>query len=126
MLETYRGSCHCGRIRFHVTGDLALASECNCSICTKKGFLHLIVPRENFHLESGASDLTTYQFNTGVAQHTFCKTCGIHAFYIPRSDPEKIDVNVRCLDAIDLTTVRPHPFDGKNWESAMETRPPTE
>jgi hypothetical protein len=126
MIETYRGSCHCGRIRFQVTGDLALTSECNCSICTKKGFLHLIVPRKNFQLESGADNVTTYQFNTGVAQHTFCTTCGIHAFYIPRSDPEKIDVNVRCLDAIDLATLRPHPFDGRNWESAIETRPPTE
>jgi hypothetical protein len=126
MLETYRGSCHCGRIKFQVTGDLTLASECNCSICTKKGFLHLIVPRKNFQLESGADNLTTYQFNTGVAHHTFCKTCGIHAFYTPRSDPEKIDVNVRCLDAIDLATLRPVPFDGKNWESAMETRPPIE
>jgi hypothetical protein len=126
MLDTYHGGCHCGRIRFQVTGDLALTSECNCSICTKKGFLHLIVARENFHLESGAGALTTYQFNTGVAHHTFCTTCGIHAFYTPRSDPEKIDVNVRCLDAIDLTTLRPAAFDGKNWESAMETRPPTE
>ena len=126
MLETYRGSCHCGRIKFQVTGDLTLASECNCSICTKKGFLHLIAPRKNFQLESGADNLTTYQFNTGVAHHTFCKTCGIHAFYTPRSDPEKIDVNVRCLDAIDLATLRPAPFDGKNWESAMETRAPTE
>ena len=89
MLGTYQGSCHCKRIKFRVTGNLALASECNCSICTKKGFLHLIVPRENFHLESGADALTTYQFNTGVAHHTFCKTCGIHAFYIPRSDPKR-------------------------------------
>ncbi len=73
---------------------------------------------------SGADALTTYRFNTGTAQHTFCATCGIHAFYIPRSDPDKIDVNVRCLDGVDLASLKPHPFDGKNWEHAMTERVP--
>ncbi len=125
MLQTYDGSCHCGRIRFRVTGDLSNAIECNCSICTKKGFLHLIVPKESFEPLSGDNDLACYEFNTRVAKHTFCKTCGIHAYYIPRSDPEKIDVNIRCLDGIDLTTLRPTPFDGQDWDTAIQTHPPT-
>ena len=123
-MPTYEGGCHCGRVRFRVTADLDRVSECNCSICSKKGFLHLIVPKERFELLSGRSDLTIYRFNTGVAQHTFCSHCGIHSFYVPRSDPDKIDVNVRCLDGIDLAMIRPHAFDGKHWEDAMEGRVP--
>jgi hypothetical protein len=118
------GGCHCGRVRFRVTADLTRVSDCNCSICTKKGILHLIVPPECFELLSGKDDLTTYEFNTRTAKHTFCKHCGIHPFYLPRSDPDKIDVNVRCLDDIDLTAIAPKLFDGKDWEAAMRRRVP--
>jgi hypothetical protein len=119
MSQTMTGGCHCGRVRFRVTGDLSRVTECNCSICTKKGFLHFIVPREAFELISGADAMTTYRFNTGAAQHTFCATCGMHPFYVPRSDPDKIDVNVRCLDGVDLSTIKLHSFDGRNWEHAI-------
>jgi len=122
MLRSYDGGCHCGRVRFRVTADLTHVLECNCSICTKKGFLHLIVPPQQFMLLHGREDLATYTFNTGVARHTFCRTCGIHAFYVPRSDPDKIDVNVRCLEGVDLATIRVLPFDGRNWEEAMRQR----
>ena len=123
-MRTYQGGCHCGRVRFRVTADLARVTECNFSICRMKGFLHLIVPPERFALASGADALTTYRFNTGTARHTFCATCGIHPFYVPRSDPDKIDVNVRCLDGVDLAALKPLPFDGRNWEQAMEQGPP--
>ena len=95
-----------------------------CSICTKKGFLHLIVARDQFELISGNDDLTTYRFNTGVAQHMFCKHCGMHPFYVPRSDPDKIDVNVRCLDGIDLKAIKIKEFDGRDWEAAMQQEVP--
>jgi hypothetical protein len=124
VLQTLEGGCHCGRVRFRVTGDLAQTTVCNCSICTKKGFLHLIVPPEQFELLRGADDLATYQFNTKTAKHTFCRVCGIHAFYVPRSDPDKIDVNVRCLDGIDLASLSPKSFDGRNWEAAMQEHIP--
>jgi hypothetical protein len=119
-MPTYEGGCHCGRVRFRVNAELTGIAYCNCSVCTKKGFLHLIVPPEQFELLSGEDALTTYQFNTGTAKHTFCRHCGIHAFYVPRSDPEKIDVNVRCLDGVDLTKIEIAPFDGRNWETAIE------
>src|SRR3981081_828260 len=118
------GGCPCARVRFRVTADLDGVTICNCSICAKKGILHLIVPPERFELLSGRDDLTTYRFNTGVAQHTFCKVCGIHPFYVPRSDPDKIDVNARCLDDIDLAAISPTPFDGKNWEGDRQARLP--
>ncbi len=120
MLQSFEGGCHCGRVRFRVTGDLAQTTYCNCSICTKKGFLHLIVPPEQFELLRGRDELATYEFNTRTAKHLFCRSCGIHSFYIPRSDPDKIDVNVRCLDGVDLAALRPQSFDGRNWEAAIE------
>jgi hypothetical protein len=111
-------------VRFRVTADLDGVTECNCSICNKKGFLHLIVPPAQFALISGQDDLSTYQFNTGTAKHTFCKVCGIHSFYVPRSDPDKIDVNARCLDGVDVATIAIKQFDGKNWETAIEQKVP--
>jgi hypothetical protein len=121
-MTVYEGGCHCGRVRFRVTGDLAQTIDCNCSICIMKGFLHLIVPRPQFELRTGCDDLTTYRFNTGVAQHTFCRHCGVHPFYVPRSDPDKIDVNVRCLDGVDSGDVQAIPFDGRHWEQAAADR----
>jgi len=112
----YQGSCHCGAVRFEVEApDTLLVQDCNCSICAKAGFLHLIVPRSRFRLLSGAESLTEYAFNTRRARHTFCKVCGIKPFYVPRSNPDGIDVNVRCLDP-QPANVRIEPFDGRNWE----------
>src|SRR5580704_5225461 len=124
VTQVYEGGCHCGRVSFRVTADLSRVTECNCSMCAKKGFLHLIVAPEQFELLSGKDALTTYRFNTGVAQHTFCSTCGIHPLYVPRSDPDKIDVNVRCLDGVDVSKLDVKVFDGKNWEHAMTGRVP--
>ena len=118
-VETSRGGCHCGRIAFEVHDRPERVSECNCSICTKKGYLHWIVPRESFHLMTPAENISTYTFNTGVAKHHFCPNCGAAPFYIPRSDPDKIDVNVRCLDGIELSRLEVERFDGRNWETVI-------
>ena len=91
-------------------------------MCRKKGIIHFIVEKDAFVLEAGAENLATYTFNTGVAKHYFCTTCGIHAFYVPRSDPDKIDVNARCLDGVDPATLERKPFDGRNWEEAITKR----
>ena len=120
--QTYRGGCHCGRVAFEVSGTIGDLEECNCSICAKKGYVHWFVTRESFHLLSDADDLATYRFNTGVARHHFCPTCGVASFYIPRSDPDKIDVNVRCLEGVDLAKFHLKPFDGRNWEAALKER----
>jgi hypothetical protein len=121
-MPTYEGSCHCGRVRFRVTGTIADPSDCNCSMCTKKGIVHWIVEKEQVEVLAGEDELTTYTFNTGVAKHTFCRHCGIHPFYVPRSDPDKIDVNVRCLDGVDVGALRLRKFDGRNWEQAKADR----
>lgn len=113
----YHGSCHCGRVAFEVeAGEDLAVQDCNCSICRKSGFLHLIVPRSKFRLVQGADSLTAYTFNTGVAQHTFCKVCGIKPFYTPRSNPDGVDVNVRVLSPAPRSVSVEH-FDGVNWEA---------
>jgi len=118
-VTTYEGGCHCGKVRFRVTADLDRVSECNCSMCAKKGYLHVIVTLEQFELLSGENDLATYEFNTRVAKHHFCLHCGIHSFYVPRSDPDKIDVNVRCLDGVDVDTLHVTRFVGRHREESM-------
>lgn len=121
MLGTYEGGCHCGRVRFRVRADLAAIGECNCSVCTRKGILHLGAAREDFELLSGQDALTTYQFNTAMAQHIFCRHCGIHSFGVPRLYPHRITVNARCLDGIDPADLTPSRFfDGRNWEAAAQ------
>lgn len=124
--KTYRGSCHCGAVRFEVDADLARLVRCNCSICTKKGGVFAAVAPERFRLLDGESNLNLYQFNTKVSKHYFCKTCGIHPFGHPRSAPEKFLVNVRCLDDFDLesATYEIDLFDGRNWEAAFAARKP--
>ncbi len=112
----YTGGCHCGAIVFEVEAPERIeCGECNCSICGKSGYLHLIVPMSRFKLLQGKSEVTTYTFKTGVARHHFCKTCGIKSFYIPRSNPDGIDVNVRCLEP-EPQKITIEPFDGRNWE----------
>ena len=117
-MKTMQGGCHCGRVRFKVTADLNSVTYCNCSICSKKGFLHLIVPPEQFELISGKDNLTTYTFNTGVAKHVFCKTCGIHPFYVPRSHPDGFSVNARCLDPGTVEAMSLRQTNGRDWEKA--------
>ena len=113
----HSGGCHCGKVRFEVLAPTEIeASECNCSICGMTGFLHLIVPKSQFTLLHGSEFLTAYTFNTGVAQHLFCKVCGIKSFYVPRSNPDGYSVNVRCLDATTITNIKITMFDGRNWE----------
>ena len=117
----YKGSCHCGAVKFEVEAPEDIdVDECNCSICAKSGFLHLIVPLNKFNLLSGGEHLETYTFNTGIAKHTFCKVCGIKAFYTPRSNPDGIDINVRCLDT-PAKSMRIIKFDGQNWEGNAHT-----
>jgi hypothetical protein len=120
--RTYRGGCHCGRIRFEVRGSLERVSECNCSICTKKGYVHWIVQRSAFRLLTPSDNIAAYSFNTKTARHLFCPNCGVASFYIPRSDPEGIDVNVRCLEGVNPGKLEYDHFDGRNWEKAFHER----
>ena len=116
-LVTHKGGCHCGKVRFEVDAPAELEAQlCNCSICSMTAYLHLIVPASRFRLLQGKEDLATYTFNTGVAQHHFCTHCGIKSFYIPRSNPDGVSVNARCLVPETIAEIRVTDFDGLNWE----------
>lgn len=122
-LVTYPGGCHCGAVRFEVdvAADAHVAHDCNCSMCHKSAYLHVIVPRERFRLLQGAEAIRTYTFNTGVARHTFCRICGVKSFYTPRSHPDGISANLRCFDGDARERFTIEPFDGRNWEAAIDT-----
>ena len=120
-MATYEGGCHCGAVRFRVEVERHEALDCNCSICWKKGFLHLVVAGPRFTLLSGEDALATYTFNTGIAKHRFCKTCGMHPFYTPRSHPDGVDVNLRCLDGDAWLRFSVRSFDGRNFEAAVDS-----
>ena len=123
-VHTFCGACDCGAVEFSF--DIATSSrpydvlDCNCSICWKKAILHLIVKREDFHIRTNtiADNMTTYTFGTHVAQHYFCRHCGCHPFYIPRSHPTCIDINVRCINDFDgfIRDCKITPFDGRDWD----------
>ncbi|HZM33071.1 MAG TPA: GFA family protein [Burkholderiales bacterium] len=120
-MKTHTGGCHCGRVRFEVTAPAQIdVTDCNCSMCAKAGYLHLIVPRARFKLLSGEDALSTYQFNTGTAKHLFCKTCGIKSFYVPRSHPDAFSVNARCLDEGTVESMNVVKKDGRNWEKTYQ------
>ena len=117
MMVTHTGGCHCGRVRFEVDAPAEIdVDECNCSICSRVSYLHLIVPKSRFRLLRGEESLTSYRFNTGVAQHLFCSTCGVKSFYVPRSHPDGYSVNARCLDQSSIQRCTVRQFDGVNWE----------
>lgn len=123
MLETREGGCHCGEIRFRASVDLDLLSQCSCTVCTKKGILHLPVPAADFQLLRGKNALTVYTFETAVARHPFCTRCGIHPFYISRSLPDRVTVNARYTDGINGPSLKPTRFfDGRHWEDAQKNR----
>lgn len=116
-MREHTGGCHCGAVTFKVSAPADLAvNECNCSICSKSGYLHLIVPAARFVLLTGEDSLTTYTFNTNTARHLFCKVCGIKPFYVPRSHPDGYSVNARCLDDSTINSMEIRYTNGKEWE----------
>ena len=120
-MPRYQGGCHCGRVRFEIDVEIGTIIDCNCSICAKKGFLHLIVDPQQVRMLSPADAVSLYQFNTRIAKHYFCPVCGISPYYIPRSHPDKIDVNVRCLEGVELANLTIVPFNGREWEKSRDS-----
>jgi hypothetical protein len=108
-------------VRFEVEAPADVrVSECNCSMCAKVGYLHLIVEAARFRLLAGEDALTTYRFHTGTARHLFCRHCGVKSFYVPRSHPDGYSVNLRCLDEGTLASVAVARFDGRRWEESID------
>lgn len=115
----HSGGCHCGAVRFTVRAPSILTCwDCNCSICAMKRNTHFVVPSSKFALQTPAASLTEYRFNTGVACHMFCSTCGVQSFYRPRSNPDGVAVTIHCLDPGTVQEVRVKTFDGQQWEKS--------
>jgi hypothetical protein len=115
----HSGGCHCGRVQIGALApaDLELL-DCNCSMCARSGYLHLIVGREEFRLVGGQDNLVEYRFGSGTARHLFCRHCGVKSFYVPRSHPDGYSVNARCLDPATIRSMKIRSFDGRRWEVA--------
>jgi hypothetical protein len=118
---TCQGGCHCGAVRFEIDIPRAInAHRCNCSICSRSGFLHVFVSANEFRLHQGSEELTEYQFHTRTARHLFCRICGVKSFYVPRSHPDGFSVNLRCIDLDDTVKIEIHDFDGRNWSARIQ------
>ena len=116
-MVTHLGSCHCKQIQFEVKGeDNIKVLDCSCSICSILNYKHYIIDKSQFKLLKGKKYLSTYTFNTNVAKHLFCKNCGIKSFYIPRSHPDSISVNLNCIYSKTINKVKVIKFDGKHWK----------
>jgi hypothetical protein len=117
MIEV-SGGCHCGAVRFSAKLPNAPvpALDCNCSICTMTGFMHVMVPHEDFELLTGRGSLKSYKFGSAAADHLFCSNCGVKSFYQPRSHPDSWSLNANCFDA--PITLSVEKFDGRHWEQA--------
>lgn len=122
MIEA-KGGCHCGTVKFtaRLPDPPVPAIDCNCSICRMTGFLHVMVPHEEFVLHQGRDALTSYRFGTGAAEHLFCSACGVKSFYQPRSHPHAWSVNAHCF--AELPELAVELFDGRNWEEAIKRFP---
>jgi hypothetical protein len=113
------GGCHCGAVRFEAEVPRRVEIlDCNCSICLRAGYRHLMVSHGDLTLLSGREALTSYRFGTGAADHLFCATCGVKSFYQPRSHPEAWSLNLNALDDISGLAVAFRRFDGREWEAA--------
>jgi hypothetical protein len=115
-MKIYVGSCHCGKVRYEVKMELGTVMECNCSHCSRKGFLWSFVPGAQFTLERGEDDLTEYRFNKKVLRHLFCSGCGVQSFARGERDGQPtVAINVRCLEGVDPTTLEIKRVDGRRF-----------
>jgi len=102
------------QIAVTVPGQITV-NQCNCSICSKTGHVHLIVARDELEVLQGREELTEYRFNTRTARHFFCRHCGVKPFYVPRSHPDGYSVNLNCLELAPEIEVTLEHFDGRHW-----------
>lgn len=117
-LSAKAGGCHCSAVTWEADlPDAVTAEACNCSVCERLGYLHVIVPAGRFRLLSGADELSEYRWKTGVARHLFCSACGVKSHYVPRSNPDGYSLNLRCMDRAQFSSVTIRDFDGRNWEA---------
>ena len=123
-MNRYMGACHCGAVTFCVEADIEEVTSCDCSLCAKRGSVMAKVPEAGLTILTGEAALTLYRWNTGVAKHYFCSTCGVYTFHRKRSSPDHYGVNVACLRDFDRASVPFRAADGKTMTlESTEARP---
>lgn len=126
-MPSYAGGCHCGQVRLRIDlpRPIDRVIDCNCSICTKKGILHVAVEMDELAVLQGRDSIETYRFNTRIAEHNFCRRCGIHVYTRPRNHPDRLSVNARCLDDFHQirSSVEIVPLDGQNHPKDQASSP---
>lgn len=111
-MKKYNGSCHCGSIKFTAISDINVSAQCNCSLCIRRGTTMVRCHKDDLEIISGKESLSLYQFNTKVAEHYFCRHCGVYTFHKMRKLPDKYGVNAGCLDGINPFDLTPILTDG--------------
>jgi hypothetical protein len=112
-MPLYHGSCHCGAIRFDVTAEPVEVTSCDCSLCVKKNALMIKVPEHQLRLIAGADHLSLYRWNSKIAEHHFCRVCGIYTFHRKRAAPDSFGINVFCLENFDPSLLPHRRTDGR-------------
>lgn len=110
----HSGACHCGSVKFEFEADVNELIRCDCSLCAKRNALMVAVPREHFNVSHGQAALQLYRWNSGVAQHYFCGTCGIYVYHQRRSNPTLLSVNACCIDGLDFEVLPTRQVAGKS------------
>jgi hypothetical protein len=119
-MAVHKGSCHCGRVEFEIDGELNSGLICDCSLCKRKNAIMYRMPKEQFRLTKGENELTTYQWNTKIAKHYFCRHCGIYTHHQPRTRPDLMGVNLGCIDTIDARALPVEKAEGSRLSGGRE------
>jgi len=105
-----KGSCHCGSVKFEVNSKLKDLRRCNCSICSRKGFVMSTASSDELKIISGETYLNKYQWNTEIAEHYFCSKCGINTHHKRRSDPKQYGYNIACIEGFEMSWIKDAPY----------------
>ena len=105
-----KGKCHCGSVKFTINTKIRDLRRCNCSMCSRKGFVMGTALIDELTITSGEKNLTSYKWNTKIAEHFFCKICGINTHHKRRSDPNQYGYNIGCIEGFEMSWIEEAPF----------------
>ncbi len=111
----YKGSCHCGEITFEFTSlEITEGVRCDCSLCQRKGatMTPFVVSPEDIRTDWDNENLATYQFGSCIAEHHFCKKCGIYPFHQTFSFPGQYRINIGCVEGVNAINLPTKTFPG--------------
>lgn len=125
MSETRRSTCHCGAVELLITFESGLQNirRCDCSLCSRKGYVMASVPTTHLQVVRGRDRLSLYQWGTMVAEHYFCSTCGIHTHHKRRSNPSEYGINIACIEGVRALEYAPVPIGNGDFDQPLPPIP---